>query len=61
MKINGTHQLLVYGDKAEEYVLCRKTETLVVARKEIGLELNADKAKHIIMSQDQNAGRKHSI
>jgi hypothetical protein len=39
----------------------QKTETLVVARKEIGLELNADKAKHIIMSEVQNAGRNRSI
>ena len=46
---------------AEAYVLHRKTGALVVASKEIGLELTADKARHIIMSQDQNAERNHTI
>jgi len=36
-------------------------EGLVVATKEIGLEVNADKTKYIIMSRDQNAGRSHSM
>ena len=34
---------------------------LVVATKEIGLEVNADKTKYMIMSRDQNAGRSHSM
>jgi len=32
-----------------------------VATMETGQELNADKSKYLILSQDQNAGRKHSI
>jgi len=36
-------------------------EALVVATKEIGLEVNADKTKYMIMSQDQNAGQSHSM
>jgi hypothetical protein len=36
----------------------KNTKALVVASKEIGLELNnADKTKYMVMSQDQNAGR----
>jgi len=35
----------------------QNTEALVVATKEIGLEVNADKTKYIIMSRDQNARR----
>ena len=34
-------------------------EALVVATKEIGLEVNADKTKYMVMSQDRNAGRGH--
>jgi hypothetical protein len=32
-----------------------------MACKETGLEVNADKTKHIVKSRDQNAGRSHSI
>jgi hypothetical protein len=34
---------------------------LVVATKEIGLEVNADKTKYMIMSRDQNAGRSYRM
>jgi len=34
---------------------------LVVASKEIGLEVNADKTKYMVMPRDQNAGRSHSM
>ena len=36
-------------------------EALVVATKEIGLEVNADKTKYMIMSRDQNAGLSYSM
>ena len=36
-------------------------EALVVATKEIGLEVNADETKYVIMSLDQNAGRSYSM
>jgi hypothetical protein len=32
------------------------TEALVVASKEIGLQVNSDKTRYMVMSQDQNAG-----
>jgi hypothetical protein len=32
-----------------------------VAGREIGLQVNADKNKYMVMSRDQNAGRSHSI
>ena len=32
-----------------------------MARKEIRLEVNADKTKYMVMSRDQNSGRSHSI
>jgi hypothetical protein len=36
-------------------------EALVVAAKEIGLKVNADKTKYMVMSRDQNAGQTHSM
>ena len=34
---------------------------MVVGGKETGLEGNADKTKYMVMSRDQNAGRRDSI
>jgi len=34
---------------------------LVVASKKIGLEVKAYKTKHMVLFQDQNAGRSHAI
>jgi len=59
--LNGTHQLLSYADDVNilggsAHTVKENVEALVVATKETGLEVNADKTKYIIMSQDQNAG-----
>ena len=61
MKLNGTHQPLVYEDDVNIMGACvhnikENAEALVVASKEIGLEVNADKTKYMVMSRDQNAG-----
>ena len=37
------------------------TEALVVASKEIGLEVYADKTKYMVMYRDKNAGQSHII
>jgi hypothetical protein len=39
----------------------RALEALLVASKEIGLELNAKKTKYVVLSQDQHAGHNHNI
>ena len=39
----------------------KTTETLVVARKEIGLEGNAKKTKYMPLSLDQSVGQNHII
>jgi len=39
----------------------QNAEALVVASKEIGLEVNAVKTKYMVMTGDQNAGRSHSV
>ena len=62
MKLNGTHQLLDYADGVNilggnVLTIKKNTEALVVASREIGLEVNADKSKYMIMSPDKNAGQ----
>jgi hypothetical protein len=43
------------------HTIKKNTEALVFARKESGLEVNADKTKYMVLSRDQNAGRRHNI
>jgi hypothetical protein len=66
LKLNGTHQLLVYIDDVNiligsVYTIKENAEALVDASTEIGLEVNADKTKYMVMSRDQTAGRSHKI
>ena len=65
-KLNGTHQLLVYANDVNilggsVHTIKEKAAALVVAGKEIGLEVNTDKTKYMVMSRDQNAGRSHNM
>jgi hypothetical protein len=39
----------------------KNTEDLLVGSKEIGLEVNADKIRYMVMSRDENAERSHNI
>ena len=50
-----------FTNKNYVHTVMKNAETLVAATKEIGLEVNADKTKYMIMSRDQNAGRDHSM
>ena len=66
LKLNGTHQLLAYADDVNIvggsiHTIKENTKALVVATKEIGLEVNADKTKYMVMSREQTAGLSHSI
>jgi hypothetical protein len=62
LKLNGTHQLLVCVDdinilSGSVHAIKKNTEALVVASKQIGLEVNAEKTKYMVMSRNQNAGQ----
>jgi hypothetical protein len=65
LKLNGTHQLLVYavdvnplGDNRDTI---KNTEFLIVHSKVVGLEVNAEKTKYMLLSVHQNAGQNHDI
>jgi hypothetical protein len=62
LKLNGTHQLLVYADAVNIlggsiHAIKKNTEALVVASNEIGLDVSAEKTNYMVMSRDQNAGQ----
>ena len=55
LKLNGTHQLLVYADDVNIlggsiHTLKENAEALVAATREIGLEVSADKTKYMVIS-----------
>jgi len=66
LKLNGTHQLLVYADDVNIlggsiHTVKENADALKVASKETGLEVNAGKTKYMVMSREQNAGQTHSM
>jgi hypothetical protein len=66
LKLNGTHQLLAYADDVyilgeSVHTVKENAEALVVATKKIGLEVNADKTKYMVMFWERNAGRNDSV
>jgi hypothetical protein len=66
LKLNDTHHILFYADDDDNilggsvYTIKENAEALVVAGKEIELDVNADKTKYMVMSRDQNAERSHN-
>jgi hypothetical protein len=65
LKLNSTLRLPAYADDVNilggsVHIVKENAEALVVASKEIGLEVCAHKTKYMIMSRDQNVGRSHS-
>jgi hypothetical protein len=59
LKLNGTHQLLVYA--VDVNLLGDNIETLTGASKEVGLKVSAEKTKYMLLSRHQNAGQNHNI
>jgi hypothetical protein len=66
LKLNGTHQLLAYADDMNPMLgnidtVNKNTETFNNARKEVGLERNADKTNYVFLSHYQIAGKNRDI
>jgi hypothetical protein len=64
LKLNVTHQLLAYADDVNllgDNIDTINTETLIDASKEVGLEVNVEKTKYMLVSHDKNAGQHRDI
>jgi hypothetical protein len=66
LNLNGIHQRLFYADDVNVlgrsvHALKENTQALLVANKEIGLEVNAEKTEYMVMSRDQNARQNRNI
>jgi hypothetical protein len=64
-ELSGTHQPLTHADDADILgenidTVQKNTEALLDAGKEVGLEVNSEKTKYMLMSR-KKAGQKHGI
>jgi hypothetical protein len=56
--LNGTHQLLVNADDVKVLgdnvdAIKKTTETLIDSSKEVGLEVNTEKTKYLLLSSEE--------
>jgi len=63
LKLHDTQQILVYAEDVNIlggsiYTIKKNAQALVVASMEIGLEVNADKTKYMLMSRDSECRTK---
>jgi hypothetical protein len=66
LKLNWTHQLLAYTDDVNVLgdnidTIKENTEILIYASKEVGLEINVDKTKYMLLSRHQNVVQNRDI
>jgi hypothetical protein len=66
LKLSGTHQLIVYADDVNLLgdnidTTKKNTQTIINASKKVGLEVNTEKTRYMLLSRHQNAGQNHDI
>jgi hypothetical protein len=66
LKLTGTNQLLVCADYINQLgddidTIKKNTETVIDAGKEVGLEVNLEKTKYMLLSRHQNELQNHNI
>jgi hypothetical protein len=66
LKLNGAHQFLAYADDVNLLGnnilrMKKKTETLIEDSKEVGLEINVEKTKYMLISRHQNVSQNRDI
>jgi hypothetical protein len=66
LKLNGTQQFLAYTDDVillggNIDTIKKNSETLIDASKEVGLELNVEKTKYMLLSRHWNVGQNRDI
>jgi hypothetical protein len=66
LKLNRTHKLLSYAEDANLlgdniYTINKNTESLIDVSKEIGLEVNMEKTKYLLVSRYQNGDQIRDI
>jgi hypothetical protein len=66
-ELNVTHQILVYADDVNlladgvNTIIRENSETLLEASRDIGLEINTERTKYMIMSGHPNSGQNQNI
>jgi hypothetical protein len=63
---NGTHQLLAYANDLNMVgenidTIQKNTKALLDASKEVGLKVNPENTKYMLVSRCKKAGQRHSI
>jgi hypothetical protein len=66
LKLNGTRHLLAYADDVNVLrdnidTIKKNMEILIDASKEVGLEINVDITKYMLLSRHQNVGQNRDI
>jgi hypothetical protein len=62
LKLNGTHQHLAYADDGKivgenKSTIKKDRDALLDASKEVGLEVNPEKTRYMLMSRSQKTGQ----